>query len=133
MVQWTSTPSPGLGISPLYFPLRLHLCRLSDRIAAQLYSGTSDDSWAQVQRNIGELQTDLRYWSETLPDELKLQSDATANTDVRARIELAMYYYSLQMILHRPCLCEVVIEDQWCLKHRDSLLWQRTCVFLVCG
>ncbi|KAK7896904.1 hypothetical protein LTR67_004792 [Exophiala xenobiotica] len=112
MVQWIRSQSPGAGISPLYLPHRLHICLLSDRIAAQLYSGTSNDSWSQVQDKIGELQTDMTHWCETLPDELKLQSDAMADTDPRARVELAMYYHSLQMILHQPCLGEVNIENQ---------------------
>ncbi|KAK7894621.1 hypothetical protein LTR67_006383 [Exophiala xenobiotica] len=112
MVQWTRSQSPGAGISPLYLPHRLRACRLSDRIATQLYSGRTNDSWSQVQRKIGELQTELTHWRETLPDELKLQSDATADTDPRARVELAMYYHSLQMILHRPCLGEVNIGNQ---------------------
>ncbi|KAI1629415.1 fungal-specific transcription factor domain-containing protein [Exophiala viscosa] len=115
--KWDKTPgmsslSLGRGLSPLYFPHRLYFCHLSDRIATQLYSGTSNDSWSQIQRKISELQTDLSYLNETLPDELRLQSTDTEDTDPRARIELAMYYYSLQMILHRPCLCEIVIDNQ---------------------
>ncbi|KAK5188956.1 hypothetical protein LTR92_011048 [Exophiala xenobiotica] len=112
MVQWMRSQSPGVGVSPLYLPHRLRACRLSDRIATQLYSGTSTDSWSQVQRKISELQTDLTHWRETLPDELKVQNDATADTDPRVGVELAMYYHSLQMILHRPCLGEVNIENQ---------------------
>ncbi|KAK4940189.1 hypothetical protein LTR10_019617 [Elasticomyces elasticus] len=112
MVPWTSFPSLGHGISPLYFPHRLQLCRLSDKIAPILYSGTADDSWSEVQQKIGEMQTELRHWLEALPDELNLQSDVTVDTDPRAKIELSMYYYSVQMILHRPCLCEIIIENQ---------------------
>ncbi|KAK5188665.1 hypothetical protein LTR96_011517 [Exophiala xenobiotica] len=122
MVQWTRFQSPGAGVSPLYLPQRLHACRLSDRIATQLYSGTSNDSWSRVQGKIIELQTDLTHFRQTLPDELKLQNDATADTDPRARVELAMYYHSLQMILHRPCLGEVNIENQ----SRDSKEFNRS-------
>ncbi|KAI1625564.1 hypothetical protein EDD37DRAFT_309214 [Exophiala viscosa] len=112
LVPLTSFPLLGQGISPLYFPHRLQLCHLSDKIAPQLYSGAGDETWSEVQQKIGEMQTELRKWLEALPDELNLQSDVTVDTDPRAKIELSMYYYSVQMILHRPCLCEIVIENQ---------------------
>jgi hypothetical protein len=128
MVPLTSFPSLGRGVSPQYFPHRIHLCRLSDRIATKLYSGTSDCTWAQIQSRIGELQTDLRFWSESLPDELNLQSDVTMDTDPRARIELALYYHSVQMILHRPCLCEVIIENQSSASQEFNLSSARACV-----
>lgn len=128
MVPWTSFPSLGQGISPLYFPHRVQLCRLSDKIAPQLYSGAANDSWSEVQGKIGELQTELRHWLETLPDELNLQSDVTVNTDPRAKIELSMYYYSVQMILHRPCLCEIVIENQSFSSQEFNRSSARACV-----
>ncbi|KAK7883590.1 hypothetical protein LTR67_011089 [Exophiala xenobiotica] len=124
----TSFSSLGRGVSPRYFPHRIHLCRLSDKIATKLYSGTSDGTWAQVQRKIGELQTDLRFWSKSLPDELNLQSYVTMDTDPRARIELALYYHSLQMILHRPCLCDIVIETQSSASEEFNLSSARACV-----
>lgn len=128
MVPWTSLPSLGRGFSRLYFPHRVHLCRLSDKIATQLYSGTSEDSWSQVQQKIGELQTDLRHWVENLPDQLNLQSDTTEDSDPRVRIELAMYYHSVQMILHRPCLCEIVIENQSLASQEFNRSSARACV-----
>ncbi|KIW11023.1 hypothetical protein PV08_10322 [Exophiala spinifera] len=128
MVPWTSFPSIGRGISHLYFPQRVYLCRLSDKIGTRLYSGTSEDSWSQVQQKIGELQTDLRHWAESLPDELNLQSDTTEDSDPRARIELAMYYHSVQMILHRPCLCEVIIENQSHASQEFNRSSARACV-----
>ncbi len=128
MVPLTSFSSLGRGVSPHYFPHRIHLCRLSDKIATKLYSGTSDSTWAQVQGKIGELQTDLRFWTKSLPDELNLQSDVTMDTDPRARIELALYYHSVQMILHRPCLCDIVIENQSSASQEFNLSSARACV-----
>ncbi|KAK5377738.1 hypothetical protein LTR20_002199 [Exophiala xenobiotica] len=128
MVPLASFLSLGRGVSPQYFPYRIRLCRLSDKIAAKLYSGTSDGTWAKVQRQIGELQTDLRFWNESLPDELNLQSDGAMDTDPRARIELALYYHSVQMILHRPCLCEVIIENQSFASQEFNLSSARACV-----
>ncbi|KAK5501291.1 hypothetical protein LTR07_005692 [Exophiala xenobiotica] len=128
-VHWMSLAPPSRGVSRLYFSHRLHFCHLSDRIATQLYSGTSNDSWSQVQRKISELQTNLENMSETLPDELKLQSDETGDTDPRPRIELAMYYYSLQMMLHRPCLCDGLIENQSGESQEFNRNSAQTCVY----
>jgi len=80
-------------------------------IATQLYSGTVDESWSELQRKIGELHTELRLWSEYLPEDLAIRSKTPADTDPRTKIELSMYYYNAQMILRRPCLCEVLIEN----------------------
>ncbi|EXJ73520.1 uncharacterized protein A1O5_03281 [Cladophialophora psammophila CBS 110553] len=112
VVPWKSFASVGRSIPTSYLPQRLYLCRLSDKIASQMYSGTSEDSWYEVQRKMGNLQTELRAWAENLPQELALQGQDPTDTDPRIKIELAMYYQSVEMILNRPCLCEVIIEDE---------------------
>ncbi|KIW17032.1 hypothetical protein PV08_04223 [Exophiala spinifera] len=113
----SSSLSPGLtigddddhAIPTTYLPQRLHLCLLSDKIARQLYSGTNDPSWLGLQRRIHDLEAELRRWVETLPENLSPASSPAGRGDEflnpRIRIELAMYYHSLQMILYRPCLC----------------------------
>ncbi|KIX00909.1 uncharacterized protein Z518_09974 [Rhinocladiella mackenziei CBS 650.93] len=128
VTPWKNFASVGHGISRSYFPHRVRLCRLSDKIASQLYSGTSEDSWADTQRKIGELQTELRLWAENLPDDLAIQSQAPTNTDPRVKIELSMYYHSIQMILHRPCLCEVVIEHESLRSQEFNRSSARACV-----
>ncbi|OAP58456.1 hypothetical protein AYL99_07546 [Fonsecaea erecta] len=111
-VPWKSFASVGRDVPTSYLPQRLYLCRISDRIATQLYSGTSNDSWFETQRKIGDLQSELRTWAENSPQEVSLQGHDPTDTDPRAKIELGLYYHSLEMILHRPCLCEVIIEDE---------------------
>lgn len=93
-----------------------------------MYSGTSSDSWVEIQHKIAKLQLDLISWTQTLPDELQLQSIVTADFDSRERVELAMYYYSLGMILHRPSLCETVGENQSGSLHEFNRNSARTCV-----
>ena len=112
VIPWKSFAAVGQSASLSHFPQRLLLCRLRNKIAVEIYSGTLEDSWAEIQRKISELQTELRHWAEDLPDDLAIQSKAPAASDPRAKIELSMYYHSVQMILHRPCLCEIVIENE---------------------
>ncbi|EXJ89948.1 hypothetical protein A1O3_03015 [Capronia epimyces CBS 606.96] len=127
-LPWKSLASVGHDILPAYLPQRLRLCRLSDKIAAQLYSGTSEDSWSETQRKIGQLQTDLSRWADKLPDELAMQSSVSLDTDPRVKIELALYYHSLQMILYRPCLCEVMIENESVRSQEFNRSAARACV-----
>jgi hypothetical protein len=94
----------------------------------QLYSGTLEDSWAQIQRKIGELQTELRHCVEDLPDDLAIQSKVPAASDLRTKIELLMYYHSVQMMLHRPCLCEIVIENESLRTQEFNRHCARACV-----
>ncbi|EXJ94592.1 hypothetical protein A1O1_02988 [Capronia coronata CBS 617.96] len=127
-LPWKSLASVGQNISPAYLPERLKLCRLSDKIAAKLYSGSSADSWSETQRKIGELQTEMRRWADNLPEELAMQSSISTNTDPRVKVELALYYHSLQMILYRPCLCEVKIENESVRSQDFNRSTARACV-----
>lgn len=111
-MQRMSLRAIGQSVSPLYFPYRISLCHLSDKVASELFSGTSDDSWSDIQRKIGNLQTELSYWAEELPEELSIHSEEAIDTDPRVKAELSMYYHSVQMMLHRPCLCEVIVENE---------------------
>lgn len=128
IMPWKSFASVGQSASPSHFPQRILLCQLSAKIASQLYSGASDESWSQVQRKIGELQTELRKWEENLPENLTIQSKGPTDSDPRVKIELNMYYHSLQMILHRPCLCEVVIENESDRSQEFNRSCARACV-----
>ncbi|KIY03019.1 uncharacterized protein Z520_01485 [Fonsecaea multimorphosa CBS 102226] len=128
MVPWKSFASLGRGVPTSYLPQRLYLCRLSDRVASQMYSGTSEDSWSQTQRKIGDLQSELRAWAENLPQELALQGQDSGDSDPRAKIELGLYYHSVEMILHRPCLCEIIIEEESTQSKEFNRSSARACV-----
>ncbi|KAJ9611217.1 hypothetical protein H2200_004400 [Cladophialophora chaetospira] len=127
-VPWKSFSSVGREIPTTYLPQRLNLCRLSDKIAAQLYSGTSENSWFEIQRKIEKLQTELRQWLEKLPEELNLQGQDSADTDPRTKIELRMYYHSVEMILNRLCLCEITIENESDRSREFNRSTARACV-----
>ena len=128
VIPWKSFAAVGQSASASQFPQRLRLCSMSDKVASQLYSGTLDDSWAEIQRKIGELQTDLRQWMENLPDDLSIQKKSSSESDPRVKVELSMYYHSVQMVLHRPCLCEVVIEHESVRSQEFNRSCARACV-----
>lgn len=128
VIPWKNFATVGRSAPASHFPQRLLLCRLSDKIAAELYTGTLDDSWAEIQRKIGELQTELRYWAENLPDDLAIQSKTPTDSDPRVKIELSMYYHSVQMILHRHCLCEIDIENESLRSQEFNRSCARACV-----
>lgn len=129
IVQRKTLTSVSHGILTKYFPQRLYLCRLSDKIATQLYSGTSEDSWPQTQLKINELRNELCQWAENLPQDLVLQDHVASDTDPRAKIELSMYYHSVSMILYRPCLCEVIIDNESPQSREFNLNASRACVY----
>ncbi|KAL2441617.1 Transcription regulator galc [Exophiala dermatitidis] len=127
-VPWRSLASVGQVISSSHLPQRLYLCRLSDKIGFQMYSETSDDSWSETQRKIGDLQSELKDWADKLPEELRMQSDVSVNNDPRVKLELSMYYHSLHMILHRACLCDVVIGHESARSQEFNRSSARACV-----
>ena len=112
VVPWRNFQSIGQSMPPAQFSYHLKLCTLSEKIAQSLYTGFQRQPWSETQDMIGELQGELRNWSQDLPDELNIQTQAASNTDPRAKLEVAMYQHSLEMILYRPMLCEVKIENQ---------------------
>lgn len=128
VIPWKNFATVGRSSPISHFPQRLLLCRLSDKIASELYSGRADLSWAEIQRKIGELQTELRYWVENLPDDLAIQSKTPTDSDPRVKIELSMYYHSVQMILHRHCLCEIVIDNESARSQEFNRSCARACV-----
>ena len=128
IIPWKSFLSVGRDAAPSYLSQRLSLCRLSDKVASELYVVTSEDSWYDIQQKISSLQTDLRQWADNLPQELVIQGQEHADSDLRTKIELAMYYHSVEMMLHRPCLAEVVIENESTQSQEFNRSSARACV-----
>ncbi|EXJ55353.1 hypothetical protein A1O7_08280 [Cladophialophora yegresii CBS 114405] len=95
-----------------YFEQRLQLCLISDRIGRELYNDSPPSTWVEIQRRIAALEVELRSWAETFIHDDDPIDQAPSSIDVTLRLNLTMYYHSLQMILHRPCLCEIVIASE---------------------
>jgi hypothetical protein len=71
----------------------------------------------------------MQSWHENIPQELESRDTNGANYDPRSKVELNMYYHSIQMILYRPFLCGFDIplqsdQSRWFNHHAG-----RSCVF----
>ena len=64
-------------------------------------------TWSDVQDAVKQFNMELLQWQSMLPaglTELRKQQQIGSSD---AGIELAMYYWSVRMILYRPCLCNL--------------------------
>lgn len=95
----------GAGTPPSHFSCRVRLAILSHRIYSALYSVGGDMSWSDVQDCVRQFNIELQQWQSKLPPELTVAQMQPLVRTADPRIELAMYYWSVRMILYRPCLC----------------------------
>ena len=98
--------SPEEQFLSVYFACRLRLSLISHRICISLYRAGHKMIRADMQSSIRVFEEELRDWVEGLPEELTIQ-DSRPTTDpqrLRCRLELALSYHSLRMIIYRPCL-----------------------------
>lgn len=104
----------GTAAHPSHFSCRVRLSILSHRIYSSLYSVGGEMSWSDVQDAVRQYNLELQHWQARLPPELTVLNAEPPARSSDPRIELAMYYWSIRMILHRPCLCDMVgrIENE---------------------
>lgn len=125
-VTWNQLATSTLP--PAYFRHHVQLSRVSDTIGAKLYTGSAETAWSETQDLIREMEALITEWADALPAELKVDNSANKMIDPRAQIELAMYYQSLKMILHRPCLCEIKIAGESSTSRQFNQESARACV-----
>jgi hypothetical protein len=106
----------------------LDLSCIRDTIGTRLYLSSADMTWADVQRTITELDTELKEWQGSLGPELSMEGVREINPDSRARLELEMYHCSVKMILYRPALCEIHIAGESIQSRQFNYLTARACV-----
>ncbi|KAK5385146.1 hypothetical protein LTR11_001519 [Exophiala xenobiotica] len=112
-MPWQNFQFIGYGEPRQQLYHRTRLSVISSEVMAQLYMPTSNcDSWAATQKKIHSLNTQLVEWEQNLPEGLSIDSGVATNEDPRAKIDLALYYCSIKMILHRPCLCHMHIPAE---------------------
>jgi hypothetical protein len=99
--------SPSSDRCPSYFSCRVRLSFLSHRIYSSLYSVGGDMTWSDVQDAVRQFNIELIHWRSMLPVELTVLRTQQPIISSDSGIELTMYYWSVQMILHRPCLCNL--------------------------
>jgi hypothetical protein len=120
--------SIGKAIPAMHHFHHNRLCTVSHRIERSLYAPHVDTSWLAVQEYLNHYQTELWEWEKSLPEELNLWSDVAVDSDPRAKITLALYHKSLEMMLHRTCLCKINIPGESAESEHFNLNSGQTCV-----
>lgn len=97
--------SVGTGTHATHFSCRVRLSILSHRIYSSLYSVGGEMSWSDVQDAVRQFNIELQQWQARLPPTFNMLETQQPIRSADPHIELAMYYWSIRMILYRPCLC----------------------------
>ncbi|KAK5188950.1 hypothetical protein LTR92_011042 [Exophiala xenobiotica] len=132
-MPWQNFQFIGYGEPRQQLYHRTRLSVISSEVMAQLYMPTSNcDSWAATQKKIHSLNTQLVEWEQNLPEGLSIDSGVATNEDPRAKIDLALYYCSIKMILHRPCLRHIHIPAESEASKQFNSNSARDCVQAAC-
>ena len=139
-----STPSSAVGQGPpdvtftsgtdvgrsTYLSSRISLCILSHRITSSLYRAGSDMAWSDVQNAIRRFDFEMQQWHLALPGELDFREQPEPTALTRLGVELALYYWSIRMMLFRPCLCDMTdrVEHESRTSQDFNQLAAKTCV-----
>ena len=104
-----TTPTDGLEqesefeAQPNFSTFRIHLSIISHHISSSVYTGGRGMTWSDLQDTIRHFQTELQLFLADLPGGLTVKP-ARPFAPSLTRVELELYYWSLQITLHRPCL-----------------------------
>jgi hypothetical protein len=112
MIPWAKLAPMGLSISESHFKAALELSSISSKIGSSLYLSPADLTWADVQSTVRELEQDLARYEASLRSELSIDGIGETRNDPRSNLELQIGLSSVRMILYRPFLCEIRIEDE---------------------
>lgn len=92
----------------LYFVHYTQLGVVSHEVCRSLYSpATMSDSWARIQSVISTLDDKLERWRSGLPNLFDFSKKQRDQQFIRQRMSLGFYYYSMKILINRPCLCRV--------------------------
>jgi hypothetical protein len=128
-MPWQNFQFIGYGVPRQYLSCRVQLSIISNHIMTQLYMPNQSCSWAATQKRMTNLDIELLEWKKGLPEALNIESTVAMSTDPRAKIDLALYYQSVRMILHRPCLCHIQILAESTSSKQFNLSNGRSCVY----
>ncbi|KAK5202660.1 hypothetical protein LTR96_011402 [Exophiala xenobiotica] len=132
-IAWQNFQFIGYGEPRPHLDHRTRLSTISSEAMTQLYMPTNQDSWASTQKKIHSLDTQLVDWEQNLPEDLSLDSGMATNDDPRAKIDLLLYYCSIKMIIHRPCLCHIYIPAESEASKQFNSNSARDCVQAACA
>jgi hypothetical protein len=127
-MSWQNFQFIGYGAPRQHLSSRARLTMISNQIMTELYMPTQSDSWAATQTKIASLERQLLDWRKDLPEGLDMESTVSSGTDPRVKIELILYYQSIRIILHRPCLCRIQISAESIFSKEFNRSSARSCV-----
>lgn len=112
-VSWEQVKPVGFNVSESHFAAALELSGVSNRIGSTLYLSPGDFTWADVQATVRDLEADLHRWQEDdIQQDLKLERICETEMDPRSNLDIEMTLCSIRMILYRPFMCEIHIDDE---------------------
>lgn len=112
VVPWSRLVPMGSNMSETHFAAALELSGISNRIGSTLYLGPGDLTWADVQDTVRDLEADLARWQANLQEDLKMKNIGEDDIDPRSNLDVEMTFCSVRMILYRPFMCEIHIDDE---------------------
>jgi hypothetical protein len=121
LIPWSRVSQVGFDTLESHFTSALDLSLISDDIGSTIWLSPQDMSWSDFQSTVNEHQTRLAEWDRSLPVGLQLSEIGQSSSDPRSVLELAMYANSVKMILYRPFLCEIRIQNE----SNDSMAFNR--------
>ncbi len=90
------------------FRYQTRLTRVTNEVLDRLYRNDAmSQSWAQVQANIANMNSNLENWRRSLPPVFDFAKKQRDKQFVRQRMNLGFSYYSTLTIINRPCLCRI--------------------------
>lgn len=96
-------PSPTL-----FFLHSTQLGIFTAKVLTRIYrAGAMEQSWAEVQAVISDLDISLEKWRQDLPAAFDFTKRTRDQIWVRPRMSLGFFYYSTKAIINRPCLCRI--------------------------
>lgn len=111
LLQSTLSPTDS-ETNRLCFQAQSELCEISDEIRLRLYCQTEDITWHKFQIIAREIHSKLAQWRVQLPQTLHFDSAQPSRLTSRFQLQLFSHFTSLQMILWRPCLCQIHIAHE---------------------
>lgn len=100
-----SLPATAPSLRSKFLSYRIRLSIISHQISSSVYTGGHGMSWSDLQDTIRHFQVRLQQFLVDLPGGLSLGTRKIPPYAASlSRIELDLYYWSLQITLHRPCL-----------------------------
>ena len=112
IIPWSSIVQVGGDMSESHFGATLELSGLSNKVGSTLYLSPADFTWADVQTTVRDLESDVARWEASLHPDLRIDNISRTTVDPRFSLDLELSLCSLRMILYRPFLCEIRIEDE---------------------